>query len=597
MPCNPLPRWRRLSRSLVALGALLASFIVAVPSARASGPSSITWSTLNTPTSPPGLSGAAAAYDADLGMLVLFGGVTASGALSGTTWLWNGTSWRAAPPSVGQPAPRQLASMAFDPAQHQLILFGGLGANGFPLNDTWAWNGASWYELNSGGSGGPSPRAGAALGYDTSRDLVLFGGMGAPTTSSAVRPADPGALPAPSPTSTTTGSTTTVAPTSLVPTTTPTAPPATTQPPTPVVGSGTTTLADTWLWDGRAWTQEHPAVSPPARAGAAVASNTGGHELTLFGGSATPFIGPGASPSPLSDTWEWVDGGWAHRSPRSSPPPRYDSVFGYDTDTGGSVLFGGSGTSGALGDTWSWNGTTWSPVAVASAPARRAGAAGQFDAASRQLVLFGGADASGQVLADTDVLTTPPVSLGPPAGTVTPSGPTSSSPNAPGAVVRPKTTTTGPGATPAPTSTGPGTTRATSTTAGSPSSRSVHPGDVVILGGSGFRPGARIVITFHSSPVVVGSATVAANGTFSATVSVPTGASPGAHAFEATGPNIHGQTTSLWTPVQVLALTASGRTSLTVKLSMLGIAIAIPVISWLVLSARSSFRRSRTARG
>lgn len=590
-----LPRWRRLSRTLVAGGALAASFLVAVPSARASGPSSITWSTLSTPTSPPGLSGAAAAYDADQGMLVLFGGVTASGALSGTTWLWNGTSWSAAPPSVGQPAPRQQASMAFDPAQHQLILFGGIGANGALLGDTWAWNGASWYELSSGASGGPSPRAGAALGYDTSRDLVLFGGMSTSTTSSAA-PSDPTTVPAPSPTSGITGSTTPASST-LAPTTSAPAPPPTTQPSTAAAGSGLTTLADTWVWNGTAWTQEHPATSPPARAGASVASNTGGHELTLFGGSATPFVGPGASASPLNDTWEWVDGGWVHRSPRTSPPRRYDSAFSYDTDTGGSVLFGGSTASATLGDTWSWNGTTWSPVSVRSAPAPRRSAAGQFDAASRELVLFGGADTSGHVFADTDVLTaTAPVPLGPPTGSATPGRPATSISRTPGAVVRPKTTTTGPGPTPASTPTRSGTTHASSTTSVGPSPRSVHPGDVVILGGSGFRPGARVVITFHSSPVEVGSSIVAPNGTFSATVSVPTGASAGAHSFEATGPNTQGRTIALWTPVRVLALATSGHTSLTVKLSMLGIAIAIPLLSWLVLSARSSFRRNRTAR-
>ena len=65
--------------------------------------------------------------------------------------------------------------------------------------------------------------------------------------------------------------------------------------------------------------------------------------------------------------------------------------------------------------------------------------------------------------------------------------------------------------------------------------RSVHEGDEVTLSGSGFAPGAHIVISFHSSPVVVGSTTADDAGDFAVSVAVPGTASGGQHHFEAQG--------------------------------------------------------------
>ena len=73
------------------------------------------------------------------------------------------------------PAVRNQAALAYYPGTHQLLLFGGY--NGAYLDDTWAWNGTTWTELNTGSSGAPSARYGPALAYDTaSGQMVLFGG-------------------------------------------------------------------------------------------------------------------------------------------------------------------------------------------------------------------------------------------------------------------------------------------------------------------------------------------------------------------------------------------------------------------------------------
>ncbi len=187
-------RWRRLLLGLLPLpGLVMAGPLASAPPLARSDPAPVTlsWSTVSPPTSPPPLAYASAVYDSDTKTVVLFGGVKSDGALSNDTWVWNGTTWTDYPGSeVQAPPAREMASTAFDPKLHQLILFGGRGAGGGLLSDTWAWNGASWFD-ETGRSGGPAPRprAGAAMAYDGASDLVLFGGTGDGSTADPARPA------------------------------------------------------------------------------------------------------------------------------------------------------------------------------------------------------------------------------------------------------------------------------------------------------------------------------------------------------------------------------------------------------------------------
>ena len=86
-----------------------------------------TWTKLNPATSPSGLAYASMAYDAATGQLVLFGGMdAATNQALGDTWTWDGTTWTKQtrdPTPAPQPLP---ASMAYDPATAQLVLFGGV---------------------------------------------------------------------------------------------------------------------------------------------------------------------------------------------------------------------------------------------------------------------------------------------------------------------------------------------------------------------------------------------------------------------------------------------------------------------------------------
>ncbi len=83
-------------------------------------------------------------YDSASSQLIEFGGFNGSTDLN-DTWDWDGNTWTELSPAQNPPA-RQDASMAFDPAMGpsgELLLFGGISGSTY-LDDTWAWNGATW---------------------------------------------------------------------------------------------------------------------------------------------------------------------------------------------------------------------------------------------------------------------------------------------------------------------------------------------------------------------------------------------------------------------------------------------------------------------
>jgi Galactose oxidase, central domain len=124
-------------------------------------------------TGPVARSGHALAYDDARERVVLFGGRTAANPL-GDTWEWDGTEWTQVQ-DVG-PSARRAHAMAFnvlpDGSRAAVVLFGGAGANGAGLNDTWLWNGTAWTQA---ADTGPDPRAAAAM--VAAATIVLFGGV------------------------------------------------------------------------------------------------------------------------------------------------------------------------------------------------------------------------------------------------------------------------------------------------------------------------------------------------------------------------------------------------------------------------------------
>jgi hypothetical protein len=358
-------RWCRAALLGVAVAVWVAQGVAAAP------PPSSSWTQVS-PTTISERRGAAEAYDAATGQLVLFGGDNTVNCLA-DTWVYRNGMWQRL--AASGPAPRTDAAMAYDPVTRTVILFGGdphAVSNGTSyLGDTWSFDGTAWTQLHP--LHAPSTRAEAAMAWDDAdRELVLFGGL------------------------------------------------------TDDTGIG----QDTWTFDGVDWTHAQPQQSPPMRHGAAMAWDAKAGAVVMFGGLGLP---PAGSTSPyLADTWMWHGGQWnqwtasgvaaALPSPpvpvpmlASTPQGRWAAAMAPAAD-GSVVMFGGYWDSGAgagvgglhtqgpsstLSDTWTFDGGSWRQLSAAGPPGRYQ-AAIAWDSAAHADLLYGGCcNSSGGFLTDT----------------------------------------------------------------------------------------------------------------------------------------------------------------------------------------------------
>ena len=324
------------------------------------------WNNWTFAVSPGARSDASMAYDAADGETVLFGGYDGTGAL-GDTWIFKGGQWSQSSPTIS-PSPRYGAAMAYDAADGYVVLFGGFNGSS-ALGDTWIFKGGQWSQLSPTTS--PSPRQYAAMTYDsTDGYVVLFGGD------------DP---------------------------------------------ISNTYDQDTWIFEAGQWTQLTPSASPSARGAAGLADDPADGGVVLFGGSSDFQVVAG-----LSDTWIFAAGQWSELSPPSAPVDRDDFSFSYDAATKSDVLFGGwSPSEGSqVDDTWQFSAGIWTQVSSSASPVTRAGAAVAYDASVGGVLLFGGSTGGFGITpiyqSDTWVFGpaqtggTPPASSSPPAVTTQP---------------------------------------------------------------------------------------------------------------------------------------------------------------------------------
>lgn len=277
------------------------------------------WREADADDGPAPRTGAAMAFDRDRGVTVLFGGHVVGGSRGNETWEWDGEGWRQIE-TPEAPTARSFPSMAYDRARGEMVLFGGILDGGGSGGDTWTYDGATWTQEQPAAS--PPPRDSAALAYDAVRDeAVLFGGYGG-----GVRD-------------------------------------------------------DTWVWDGETWIERAPATRPAGRNSAAMAYDATREEVVLFGGidNATN----------RNDTWTWNGQDWVERTAATAPLPRSASAAAFDERDDRVVLFGGSSANLDRSDTWLWDGETWASPDPPT-PEARFGAGMAYDATRAEVLLYGG---------------------------------------------------------------------------------------------------------------------------------------------------------------------------------------------------------------
>ena len=325
------------SAGMTALAALLVIAVALTGAPRATASvSAPSWVPVNPQSRPPARGDSVAAYDPATRQFVLFGGTNRDFGTSNDTWLWDGLSWADATKIGINPAPRAVASIAYDGATSQLILVGGEDQHNAFFNDTWTWNGSNWVQLHPATSA--PVVGGAAMAYDpATRQIVMFGGLDGKAYSNS-----------------------------------------------------------TWVWTGTNWVQQHPATVPVARAGASMAWDPTTSQLLMFGGgqlqsqadtndtwvwTGTNWVQQHPATSPLA---------------RELATLTFDPTTGQMLLAGGEF----AATGQAVNDVWTWSGSTWTRQMPAQALAPRAGAVAGYDVATDQLLVFGGIDPNGNLLND-----------------------------------------------------------------------------------------------------------------------------------------------------------------------------------------------------
>jgi cysteine-rich repeat protein len=367
---------------------------------------------------------ACAAYDAQRGVFVAFGGRTGTG-YSSETWELRESTWRPRASAIA-PGARAECTMGYDAARGVIVMIGGVGETGIQLSDTWEWNGEAWRQA---AAFGPNGYRKTMTYHGRLRGLILWSPWPGNSTASLYRwtGTDWAYLGE--------------------------GPDARSYPTLAydpvrdrlVLGPGGNNLT-TWEWDGTSWTQATPVTSPAsAFSGVGWYSTAVGHVLMHVGdGNVWSWDGTTwtATPSPTSfggrwyglgvaidhdvaivdastytldalggtgwhartllapparlyaaDTWaaergeylvfgglaggvESADlfirrrGEWSAEAPAGAwPPARQRAVLAHDPLRRRTVLFGGWNGTAALADLWEWDGAAWHQVDAGGAPA------------------------------------------------------------------------------------------------------------------------------------------------------------------------------------------------------------------------------------
>ena len=264
---------------------------------------------------PPARSDPAIAYDGASDQLVLFGGTGADGRPLTDTWTFDGQRWTQhglpqAPPggAAGQ--------MTFDAARGQVVLVAA-------ADQTWTWDGGRWTHEQPVHQ---PPRSGR-LAYDPSLGVVVllaetsalgthtWGWNGSDWFAINEATPDPGSLEALA---------------------------------YDVRGGRLVGIGDgTWAFIGHRWSRlgDLPAGLPPVNMSRA--SSPALNAPVAFGGG-TESTGLSA------DLWAWDGKAWQRREAPNGPTARRGAALADDQKGQQLVLFGGVGADGILGDTWTW---------------------------------------------------------------------------------------------------------------------------------------------------------------------------------------------------------------------------------------------------
>lgn len=327
------------------------------------------------------------AWCGNIRQVVLFGGRLAV-PVPNDVWAWDGTDWTQFPARPGDPVAR--ASFGFCETDRGTVVLHGGNDSSRRFNDTWEWDGSGWRQLPNQGAppaylynslvwdptnsavlhrGPPLPFTSLlgpngwtqvwedesrltpiTVAYDSDRDVRVVLGLSANFLQCTTYEIDAedrfrrvfGPIPGQAPRSDGGGNFVYHRADRVC-----------------VYFAGGAFQDETWLWDGRMWTQDTRQPRPPTGTTYHCYDRTR-HKMVVL------------SPPPGMQHWEYdVAGGWVQRHPPALPAVDRGLHMTWSGLNGNLVLVGwragtaGSTTSAVL-DTWEYDGRTWArqPVSI-----------------------------------------------------------------------------------------------------------------------------------------------------------------------------------------------------------------------------------------
>jgi N-acetylneuraminic acid mutarotase len=289
-------------------------------------------------------------YDPSTQKMIMFGGVTETGAIQSDTWVFDpgADAWHQA--SVGVwPYQRLGHSMVYDPSTRQLVVFGGFDDQDRFRADTWAYDPVAgiWDNLLPTGDEPPGRAFFTTVSDPSTGKIIMFGGLagGIPQNLSGAQ----------------------------------------------AMFLAKDRLNDTWAYDptGNAWTELHPGGTvPTARAFQAMAYDPSTKKIIMFGGASDRAV--------FNDTYAYdpAANAWTKLEPAGTiPPGGLGYAMAYDSSIQKMILFGGGTPTALFNDTWAYDATAngWTNFELSGrVPPARMGASMAYDPATQRLILFGG---------------------------------------------------------------------------------------------------------------------------------------------------------------------------------------------------------------
>jgi hypothetical protein len=293
------------------------------------------------------------------------------------SWTWSNLT----PADGPAPEPRHRGTAIFDPVGNQIIVFGGIGANGL-LNDLWAFDlsALAWSRLDATGTM-PAPRFGHNAVYDSAgHQMVLWAGQGETQFFNDTWTLD----------------LTTIAWSDVSPATRPEARYGSASIFDPdrdrvVQFAGFTDLSrrfqDTQAFNLQTNTWEDlspPGDTPEIRCLLTAALDQNMRRMIIYGGQHN---------GPLDDLWAFgLDApAWSQFTPDPRPAGRFFATSFVDLD-GNFFVFGGATSSGNVNETWAFNFATgqWNLLDIANPPPERNAMMGAYIEGENRFVVFGG---------------------------------------------------------------------------------------------------------------------------------------------------------------------------------------------------------------